>query len=481
MRLSSDRIKYFGFSFAYCLVFFLIRVFSSDTLSPDEAEQYFYAENFELCYTNQAPLVTWILFLINKFSVVDVFSMNLLKYSLFFFFLCFFYLIIEKTVKKELHSSAFLAISLVPLYSFNFHKDLIQSLALACFSTLTVYLSLKLLEDNSLCNYSLLGLSMACGVLSKYNFVFLAIGIVLGILSIKDARTKIMRPSGVLVALASFFILLSPHIYGLIENNFSTIAHATNKANAVDREFFNFISQLHLLADFFLVFALMSMSFVLFKVKAHKSLILRIAFFSFVALLAAIYIMQVKHFMIHWLASIAFLLPIAFFVNLEERFKYSKLIFNSLIIAFLAFTVFASVSSQNKITKNNSREVNFHKIVDQINTAYDKEKVLLVSNNIFLLANLELHGDFDIKWLNEISYDHYLSKKERKKAIRRYKAELEGIDKQQVVVLSKQDIKKERLPKRFRLIYGDLAYKHKFKNRFNTDSKKNFIYFLWEV
>lgn len=470
----SSKFKHIFFAFLYCLVFFIFRVKTSSTLTPDEAEQFFYAKEFSLSYSNQAPLITWIYFLVDQFFSLNVITINSVKYLCYFLFLVFYALIIDRTIKQELKTSCFLSLFLIPLYSFYFHKDLLHSILVACLATATVYLCILLKNHKNTFSYFLLGVSVAFGILSKYNFVFLAVAILLSFLYRKDFRDSLFINYRFLVFLATLTLFIYPHLIDLTNNGLSSIVHAQNKAHSAE---WNISTITDGLLKIIVVFAIPAISFLFFQIKKRRGLINLVTIFSFGFLLLFYFLLQIKSFSSHWLAPLAFLVPLLYFKNLEPRSKLITRAYTLILIIFITIlsTIFLLPDKHLRTT-----DIDFVGITKKLESIYGNEEVIFVSNNIFLLSNIEAHSNYKTFWLEKLSYDYYSCKEERIEDIKDYAKDLNQIDKKIVLILMKKDIKKERLPRRFRYIFGDLQYQHKLFNPYLTKTKKKFKYYLWE-
>lgn len=478
-----NRKFYFLLSFTYCLFFFLMRVLASPTLSSDEAEQYFYAQNFQLAYSSQAPLITWLLHPLYLINSLNFFSINLIKYFFYFIFLISFYSVVEKIINKDLRLSCFLSLVLCHLYSIKFHIDLIHTVLATALAALSLSIFFKLVENPKASNYIILGFVISLGILAKYNFIFLCFGILLALAFDKTHRKLLFKSPNIFYFILALIIPLALHIYGLFGNGFTSFAHASNKASLTQESFWNFEIQIRMFIKILQTALLPSICLIFFKIQYSKNLIGRIFIFSYGILIVSIYLLQIKNFSSHWIAPIAFLVPLFLFSNLQEnkRTKVFNIFCTLLIIISIALHTVSTFRPEIN-NKSKAMHINFEKIYMHLNKLYDFNKTIFISNNIFILSNLKQAGKIKTLWLEKLSYDYYLKKHKRLEAIEEYKETIFKLEEKPVIILSKRDLnKKENLPKRFRKIFGNIKYSHSFRQKLKMHKKKNFKYYLWEA
>ena len=106
------------------------------------------------------------------------------------------------------------------------------------FWSLTVYYCWKGIKKNDITNWLLFGLFAACGVLSKYLFVYLLVAVdifFIYLISKKKFNSKC------LVSLISFFVILSPHLIWLFDNNYVTFNYAFKRTGLEETQFLDHI------------------------------------------------------------------------------------------------------------------------------------------------------------------------------------------------------------------------------------------------
>ena len=129
------------------------------------------------------------------------------------------------------------------------------------FWALTVYYCWEGLKGNKEISWLLLGLFMGLGVLSKYLFIYLLIGIDIFFIYL-IIKKKFNFKS--LLSFVTFILVLLPHLIWLTENNFTTITYALNRAGIENLNFFtaHFVNPfMFLVKQLLIIFPLLIMLF----------------------------------------------------------------------------------------------------------------------------------------------------------------------------------------------------------------------------
>ncbi|MAJ85852.1 MAG: hypothetical protein CL687_02650, partial [Candidatus Pelagibacter sp.] len=105
------------------------------------------------------------------------------------------------------------------------------------FWSLTVLYSWKSFNEKKIYNWFLFGLFASLGFLSKYLFLFLIIAIIFYYINnLKDYKK--FDPE-IFISIMVFLILISPHIYWLFQNNFSSIQYGLDRTNLREQGLIN--------------------------------------------------------------------------------------------------------------------------------------------------------------------------------------------------------------------------------------------------
>ena len=156
-------------------------------------------------------------------------------------FIIFSFIVIFKLGKEFLKNEVHALLSVLLLegiYFYNFTTpEFNVNICQIPFWTLTVYFFWQSLKDNKIQNWLLLGLFSALGILSKYLFVYLLIGIV-AFLIFKIKKNKRFNYR-YLIPIPVFLLALTPHFMWLIDNDFKTISYGLKRTSLEDGNFLN--------------------------------------------------------------------------------------------------------------------------------------------------------------------------------------------------------------------------------------------------
>ena len=134
------------------------------------------------------------------------------------------------------------------------------------FRALTVYYCWKSIQTNKIINWILLGVFSSLGFLSHYSFIFLLLALSIYFI-IYSSKKKFQN--NFLIPVIVFFVIISPHLIWLTENNFITITYAFARAGAENKNLVNHI--INPLIFIFKQFIMLIPLFVLFLVIIKKN------------------------------------------------------------------------------------------------------------------------------------------------------------------------------------------------------------------
>jgi|GEM_PF-1751663 len=325
-----------GIFFFYCLVFAVTRLIISPNMELDESEQFLYGTAFHWGYSTQAPLYTWIVKTLSTFLGHTIITLVVLKYLLIFLFYVFFFKICRYFWDSRISLCVTGSLMLFPLYLYEFNRDLSHTVLVTVMGVITCLLYLKVLSTKKLIYYMLIGISIGFGILSKYNFLFLVLLLLLASVSSKEGRAIIINKR-IFITILFSILIISPHIIWLIQNDYPSIWYGMNESSPGRLDRYQSIKVLSVfaspyiqIAGFFLLFIIF---FFPFLSKNLKTLDAKVRFIRWVALyglllpIVVIFILQTGHFSTRWLAPIYFIIPLAAFSFLRldggnNRLKY---------------------------------------------------------------------------------------------------------------------------------------------------------------
>ncbi len=196
---------------AYLIGHFVLRLLLSPTLGMDDAEQTLFAQHWAFGYRfRQPPLFTWILLPVTALVGPGVLATSLVRYLLLGITFIFIYCTARQCLSDQrMAGLAVLSLTLIYVFGYYAHHDLTHTTALSATIALALYLAVRLARNPSWMAYFLLGLVFGLGLLSKWNFVMLAIGLPIACLLHPKFRSLILTPK-LLIAMASMAVIVTP-------------------------------------------------------------------------------------------------------------------------------------------------------------------------------------------------------------------------------------------------------------------------------
>ncbi len=198
------------FAAVYFALHLILRIIDPRAMEIDEAEQIILSQWWSLVYGAQPPLYTWlqkIVFLITGPSVI---GLSLLKNLLLWLTCVFLYICGRTTFQNPVRAAmAAMAVLLIPQVSWESQRDLTHTVLVTCTATATLASLARLVRTRSWSSSFLFGVCLGLGVLAKYNFIYFAGAILLGIISTRSGRRILLdRRIGLTVAIASSLIAI---------------------------------------------------------------------------------------------------------------------------------------------------------------------------------------------------------------------------------------------------------------------------------
>jgi 4-amino-4-deoxy-L-arabinose transferase-like glycosyltransferase len=353
--------------FLYSLFFLYLRFASgNEYLLPDEAEQFLRSEYYSWVYPKNPPLYTFLLRTVILLFGKSLYIFAIFKYFIVFIFLTSFYFICRFFWNFENALVVFLSLFIFPIYSNQFNNDWAHNILVTAIASITYLVYFRMLQSESpntsyadspfLKNilYLSFGLIIGLGFLSKYNFLFLFLGLFFTSLFTKKAR-KILFNKKIWLSIFSSSILLIPHGYYLLRSRLETINYAFERA--IDSSF-NLLASLGDLSSSLisgsLVFFLVCLGFFLIPFKSlrtYKAFLetdsifreerILISLFSFLSVLFTMIIFQLNYFEGKWLAPVYFTIILAIFslVDLDKFSVRKKTIFMSVSVMMIVLVI----------------------------------------------------------------------------------------------------------------------------------------------
>ncbi len=220
---------FFWFLFGHLAVWTLIPALVNHNLPLDTIEHLAWASNLDWGFNKHPPMVAFILEIFYQIFGSQDWAYYFL--SQLFVIIAFFavYKFSEEIFNDK--KLAFLSVLLLEgIYFYNFTTpEFNVNVAQLPFWALTVYYTWRCIKYDKATDYVLLGLFAGFGILSKYLFVYLILGIKL-VFIYSLRKGKKIKFSHYFIAGPITLLILLPHLIWLTENNYITIFYGLQRA-----------------------------------------------------------------------------------------------------------------------------------------------------------------------------------------------------------------------------------------------------------
>lgn len=196
---------------AYFAVQVLVRLIISPNAELDESEQLLFTQSYQWGYGAQPPLYTWLQKVIFAVTGPGIFGLALFKNALLFGTYALSYAA-ARLLTRNHAASVIAAVSLIflPQIAWESQRDLTHSVLVTMMSAATVVVFLKLEQNRQWPWYLALGAVIGLGILSKYTYLLMPVGLCLAALCIKEYRRAVLSP-WMLAALLVAVLIVLPH------------------------------------------------------------------------------------------------------------------------------------------------------------------------------------------------------------------------------------------------------------------------------
>lgn len=218
LTLTQNISKHFPLMIAIYFLFQVgVRLLTTHVAVIDESEQVMLSQYFALGYNAQPPLYTWMQIGFFKLFGISVIGLSLLKNVLLFTTYLFVYkigiLLSEDKLKSVLGA---LSLMLLPQIIWESQVDQAHTVLLTTASVLTFYFYFLIVRRRpQLLNFVLFGLSAAVGLLAKYNFVLVLVGLLGTAFILSSFREKLFRKQ-LWISAGIVLVFVLPHLIWVV-------------------------------------------------------------------------------------------------------------------------------------------------------------------------------------------------------------------------------------------------------------------------
>ena len=398
------------FLFAHLIIWTLIPSISNNNLPLDTIEALAWGSYIDWGYIKHPPLSAW---------SVEVFyqvfgTQDWAYYLLSQLFVITTFFVIFKFSEVFFQNKIFSLISVLLLegiYFYNFTTpEFNVNVCQLPFFALTVYYCWKGIQQNDNVSWLLFGLFAALGVLSKYSFFYLLVGLYLFLIYLIHNKKFNFK---CLISLISFFLVLLPHLVWTVDNDYTTITYALERIETENNNFFVthllqsliFLGkQIGILIPFFILLFIAVSKFKI-KIKYQDK---KLIFLLVITIVPIVLIFLTSLFMgikirTMWMTPFYLFLGVLFIYVFEKNIVLRKL--KNFFIIFLILFIFSplayfyiSITQEDKRTDYPGKEIS--QIVQEKWDSNFINKIGLVAGDEWHAGNLSYHLKSRPKWDN---------------------------------------------------------------------------------
>ena len=405
------------FLLTHLFLWTVVPFISNTNLPLDVIEALAWGSNIDWGFEKHPPLSAFFSEIFYQIFGKQDWAYYLLRQTFIIFSFIVIFKLGKEFLKNEVH--ALLSVLLLEgIYFYNFTTpEFNVNICQIPFWTLTVYFFWQSLKDNKIQNWFLLGLFSALGILSKYLFVYLLIGIV-AFLIFKIKKNKRFNYR-YLIPIPVFLLVLTPHFMWLIDNDFKTISYGLKRTSLDDGNFLNHLlyplkfvlKQIGILIPFFgLLYLIISKNKISFKFNFRDE---KLVYLTFVTLIPVLLIILTSlifgaNIRTMWLTPFYLFFGLLFIYFFESKINLNYLkrfmiIFLFIFIFSPAAYLYTSLSKDNKRTDFPGKE-----IARLVQNKWDKNftnEITIVVGDEWLGGNLSYHLQSRPRWFNQLSPD----------------------------------------------------------------------------
>jgi len=392
------------------LIWTLIPTFTNHNLPLDTIEALAWGSNLDWGFNKHPPVSAFLTEIIYFIFGPQDWAYYLLSQICILVSFFVIFKLAEDFFENKIYS--FLSVLLLEgIYFYNFTTpEFNVNVCLIPFWSLSIFYLWKGIKSNKILDWIFLGLFAGLGFLSKYLFVYLGLAIaVLLIYLIINKKTNFKC----LVSLIPFFLILSPHIIWLSENDYVTITYGLMRTGSDEVNIFShlmhplvfLLKQIGILIPFLLMILVLIKKFrININLNDDKLLfLLSINLIPLLFIFLTSFTMGVK-IRTMWMTPfyISFGLLFVYIFKSEINFEKMKAFTSLFLVLFLISPIlyaYVSISKTDKRTDFNGKNLakqakNFYEA-----EANDLGKMKYVKGNEWIAGNISYHLPERPKWI----------------------------------------------------------------------------------
>jgi len=401
---------FYIFITSHLLIWTLIPTFTNHNLPLDTIEALAWGSNLDWGFNKHPPMSAFLTEIIYFIFGPQDWAYYLLSQICIVVSFFVIFKLAEDFFENKIYS--FVSVLLLEgIYFYNFTTpEFNVNICLIPFWSLSLFYLWKGIKSNKILDWIFLGLFAGLGFLSKYLFVYLGLAIaVLLIYLIINKKTNFKC----LVSLIPFFLILSPHIIWLSENDYVTITYGLMRTGSDEVNIFShlmhplvfLLKQIGILIPFLLMILVLIKKFrININLNDDKLLfLLSINLIPLLFIFLTSFTMGVK-IRTMWMTPfyISFGLLFVYIFKSEINFEKMKAFTSLFLVLFLISPIlyaYVSISKTDKRTDFNGKN-----LAIQAKDFYETEannlgKMEYVKGNEWIAGNISYHLPERPKWI----------------------------------------------------------------------------------
>ena len=401
---------FYIFITSHLLIWTLIPTFTNHNLPLDTIEALAWGSNLDWGFNKHPPMSAFLTEIIYFIFGPQDWAYYLLSQICILVSFFVIFKLAEDFFENKIYS--FLSVLLLEgIYFYNFTTpEFNVNVCLIPFWSLSIFYLWKGIKSNKILDWIFLGLFSGLGFLSKYLFVYLGLAIaVLLIYLIINKKTNFKC----LVSLIPFFLILSPHVIWLSENDYVTITYGLMRTGSDEVNIFShlmhplvfLLKQIGILIPFLLMILVLIKKFrININLNDDKLLfLLSINLIPLLFIFLTSFTMGVK-IRTMWMTPfyISFGLLFVYIFKSEINFEKMKAFTSLFLVLFFISPIlyaYVSISKTDKRTDFNGKNLakqakNFYEA-----EANDLGKMKYVKGNEWIAGNISYHLPERPKWI----------------------------------------------------------------------------------
>ena len=279
----------------------------------------------------------------------------------------------------------------------------------------TVYYFWKSVNNNNLNYWLITGILSAFGILTHYSYIFLIISLL--VFFIFFVKKNNLQIKNFFISLSIFFLILTPHLMWLVDNNFQTINYAFNRAGVDKTNLINHIinpvefllKQTGMLLLFFLIFlsviSIKKLRKINLKINDKKKIFLLSINLLPILIVFLVSFLSGAKVRTMWMSTFYLFFGVLFFYIFKDIINLKKIknfLFIFIFLFFLSPITYLYISTSNDFKRTDYPGKEIAKLVQ---TKWDNNfgnEIKIVIGDEWSAGNLSYHLDSRPIWINDL-------------------------------------------------------------------------------